>query len=192
MADYGSIPPASSPPSLDFISRAKQRGQSALSTRRPWREMIQPHAFSLPLSLGDAYLRIRTNAAYFSMNYAISVVFVVFLSLLFHPVSLLVYVAVIAAWMFLFFLRDQSLVIGGRTFEESYILIGLTVFTIALLLITNSTLDIIGSVATGIVVVLVHAVLRRTDDLPVDEEAAAAGGWYAVAGESSSKTSPVS
>lgn len=82
--------------------------------------------------------------------------------------------------------------IGGRAFDESYVLIGLSVFTIVLSLITDSTVNIVESVVTGIVLVLALAVLRRTDDLAVDEEAAKAGGWYAVVGESSSRTSPAS
>ncbi|KAL0905949.1 hypothetical protein M5K25_024402 [Dendrobium thyrsiflorum] len=192
MANYGTIPSSASPPSLDFISRAKERGRAALSTRRPWSEMINAQVISLPPSLGDVYLRIRTNVAYFSMNYAIVFLFIVFLSLLFFPVSLLVFFVLIGAWIFLFFLRDQPLVIVGRAFDESFIFISLLVVTIVLLLISNSTVNVVGSVVTGSVVVLAHAVLRRTDDLAVDEEAAVAGGWYAAVGESSSRTSPAS
>ncbi|KAI0524260.1 hypothetical protein KFK09_003625 [Dendrobium nobile] len=185
MATYGTIPTASGESSpLDFISRAKARGQSALATRRPWREMVHLHAFSLPLSLGDSYLRIRTNAGYFAMNYAIVVLLIVFLSLLWHPISLIVFVVAMVAWLFLYFLRDEPITVLGRTINDLYILIALSVLTLVLLLLTDATANILISLLIAVVVVLLHALFRRTDDHFLDEEAAGPGGWYAAIGES--------
>ena len=191
MTTYGTIPtstPASSsdPSPLDFISRAKERGYSALATRRPWRELAgHRHAYGLPPTLGEAYLRIRTNMAYFAMNYAIAVLLVVFLSLLWHPVSLIVFIASMAAWLFLYFLRDEPLVFFGRVIGDKIVLVVLSVVTLVLLLLTQATLNILVSLLVGIVLVAVHAALRRTDDLCLEEEAAGPGGWYSVVGEAS-------
>nr|CAD1843132.1 unnamed protein product [Ananas comosus var. bracteatus] len=170
---------------LGFISRAKERGYSALATRRPWREMADPRAFGFPLSLGEAYLRIRTNLAYFAMNYAIVVLVVVFLSLLWHPISLIVFIAAMIAWLFLYFLRDEPLVLFGRTISDTIILAVLAVVTLVLLLLTNATLNILVSLLVGLLVVVAHAALRKTEHLYMEEEAAGPGRWYTSIGEGS-------
>ncbi|XP_020097671.1 PRA1 family protein F3-like [Ananas comosus] len=189
MTTYGTIPTSSSPGGagspLGFISRAKERGYSALATRRPWREMADPRAFGFPLSLGEAYLRIRTNLAYFAMNYAIVVLVVVFLSLLWHPISLIVFIAAMIAWLFLYFLRDEPLVLFGRTISDTIILAVLAVVTLVLLLLTNATLNILVSLLVGLLVVVAHAALRKTEHLYMEEEAAGPGRWYTSIGEGS-------
>ncbi|KAK8935079.1 PRA1 family protein F3 [Platanthera zijinensis] len=184
MTTYGTIPPPSlSPSPPGFISGAKQRGLSALATRRPWIQMA--HAFSLPPTLDEAYLRIRTNSAYFTMNYAIIVFLLAFLILLRTPISLTVFVSSLAAWL-LYFLRDRPVVFGGRTFDDSSVLAGLSFSTVLLWFLADATANIVASVVSGVFVVMVHAVFRNTDDLAVDEEAAGAGRWHAVVGKSSS------
>ncbi|KAK8956186.1 PRA1 family protein F2 [Platanthera guangdongensis] len=185
MTTYGTIPPPSlSPSPPDFISGAKQRGLSALATRRPWIQMA--HDFSLPPTLDEAYLRIRTNSASFTVNYAIIVFLVAFLILLRTPISLTVFVSSLAAWLLLYFLRDRPVVFGGRTFDDSSVLAGLSFSTVLLWFLADATANIVASVVSGVFVVMVHAVFRNTDDLAVDEEAARAGSWHAVVGKSRS------
>lgn len=89
------------------------------------------------------------------------------------------------AWLFLYFLRDEPFTVLGRTINELFILIALSLLTLVLLLLTNATANILISLLIGVVVVLVHAVFRKTDDLFLDEEAAGPGGWYAAIGETS-------
>ncbi|KAJ1282164.1 hypothetical protein BS78_03G029800 [Paspalum vaginatum] len=184
MSKYGTIPTSSSaggaPPGggaspLDFISRAKARGASALATRRPWRELADVHAIGLPASLGDAYLRVRANLAHFAMNYAIVVLVVVFLSLLWHPVSLIVFLVCMLAWLVLYFLRDEPLALFGRVVPDVYVLAALAVVTLGLLLLTGATANILSSLLVGLVLVLLHAALHKAEDNP-DEEV---GRWYA-------------
>ncbi|KAJ6802282.1 putative PRA1 family protein F3 [Iris pallida] len=188
---YGTIPTSSAPSAggggsspLDFISRAKERGQSALATCRPWRELVHLGAFSLPPSLGEAYLRIRKNAAYYAMNYAIVVLLVVFLSLLWHAVSLMVFLATMCLWLFFYFLRDNDpLVLFGRVVGDGVVLGALSVVTLALLLFTGATLNILVSLLVGILVIVAHAALRRTDDHDEEEGAGPiGGGWYQAVG----------
>lgn len=197
---YGTIPTSVPGPDdgggggdpLAFLSRAKQRGREALATRRPWKELVHAHAFSLPHGLGDAYQRIRTNLSYFAMNYAIVVLVIVLASLLGHPWSLVVFFVMMVAWLALYFLRDQPLALAGRTVSDKAVLLVLSVVTIAALLFTGATWNIISSVLVGLVLVLVHAAIRRTDDLWSEEEglgprapAAGAAGWFTVASSSS-------
>ncbi|OIW03782.1 hypothetical protein TanjilG_30059 [Lupinus angustifolius] len=175
MTNYGTIPTPSSPtsPNLEFISRAKLRIKEGLTTRRPWNVMFNLHSVSLPHGFSDAVSRIRTNLSFFQVNYAIVVLLVIFLSLLWHPISMIVFVALMAAWLFLYFLRDQPFVIFGRTVTDRVVLGVMAVVTVGLLLLTGAIANILVALLVGAVVVVVHAALRRTDDLFLDEEAAA-------------------
>ncbi|KAL0924050.1 hypothetical protein M5K25_004854 [Dendrobium thyrsiflorum] len=195
MTNYGTIPTSTSGDSSPqgFFSRAKARGRSALATRRPWRELFYFHYFSLPPSLGEAYLRIRSNAIYFAMNYIIFLLLVVFLSLLWHPVSLIVFILMMAFWLFLYFLRDEPVALLGRTIDDRFVLIGLSIVTLVLLLLTDATANILISLLVGVVIVLVHASFRKADDLSLAEEGAGPRGWYAAVEEpGSGRPSPES
>ncbi|KAK4481992.1 hypothetical protein RD792_012908 [Penstemon davidsonii] len=172
MTNYGTIPTSSSPPiNLDYISRAKERLKDGLGTRRPWRQMFDLHCFTLPKSFGESLSRVKTNAGYFLMNYALIVLGIVFLSLLWHPISLIVFIAMMLVWIFLYFLRDEPLMVFNHTIGERTVLIVLSVVTLVVLLLTHATSEILISLLVGVVVVLVHSVVRKTDDL-ADEEAA--------------------
>ncbi|GLU22372.1 hypothetical protein SLE2022_384530 [Rubroshorea leprosula] len=176
MTTYGTIPTSSSPsgPStkLEYLSRAKERIKEGLGTRRPWKLLFNLRSINLPSNFPDAVTRIRTNLAYFRMNYAIIVLIILFLSLLWHPISLIVFLVMMAAWLFLYFLRDEPLVVFSRTIDDRVVLIVLSILTIVFLLLTHATLNILVSLLIGAAVVLVHAAFRRTDDLLLDEEAA--------------------
>ncbi|KAG9455698.1 hypothetical protein H6P81_000206 [Aristolochia fimbriata] len=176
MTTYGTIPTAPPGTNLEFISHAKERAKSALATRRPWKEMVHLHAFGIPSSLREAVSRVRTNLAYFRMNYAMFVLLVVFLSLLWHPVSLIVFVVMMAAWLFLYFLRDQPLVIVGRTINDRVVLVVLAIVTLVALLLTKATTEILVSLLVAVVVVVAHAAVRKTDDLFLDPEGGGGGG----------------
>ncbi|KAK8670249.1 hypothetical protein V6N13_105007 [Hibiscus sabdariffa] len=173
MTNYGTIPTSSSPgPSsstAEYISRAKERVKEGLADRRPWKLMFNIRSFNLPGNLSEAISRVRTNVAYFRTNYAIIVLLILFLSLLWHPISLIVFVAMMAAWLVLYFLRDELLVVFSRTIDDRVVLIVLGVLTIVFLLLTDATPNILWSLFIGAALVLVHASFRRTDDL-YDEE----------------------
>uniref|UniRef100_A0A7N0UZ87 PRA1 family protein n=1 Tax=Kalanchoe fedtschenkoi TaxID=63787 RepID=A0A7N0UZ87_KALFE len=185
MTTYGTIPTSSSSATtdLEYISRAKERIRSGLGTRRPWKVLLNHRALRLPPNASDALSRIRTNLAYFRMNYAIIVLAILFLSLLWHPISLIVLVAMMALWLFLYFLRDEPLVVLRRTIDDGVVLVVLSVLTIVLLLLTKATWNIVGAVLIGAAIVLLHAALRKTDDLFLDEEEVTA--FAAEAGTSS-------
>uniref|UniRef100_A0A2P2IV76 PRA1 family protein n=1 Tax=Rhizophora mucronata TaxID=61149 RepID=A0A2P2IV76_RHIMU len=174
MTTYGSIPTTSSPgtsANLGYLSRAKERIKEGLATRRPWKVMFDYHMFKFPANFHEALARVRTNVGYFRANYAIIVLIILFLSLLWHPISLIVFIIMMAAWLFLYFLRDEPLVIVGRTIDDRVVLIVLSVLTIVFLLLTHVTLNVLVSILIGVVVVVVHGVIRKTDDLFLDEEA---------------------
>lgn len=176
MTTYGTIPTSSGGgANLEYLSRAKERIKLGLGTRQPWKQMFDHRLIKLPASVGDAIARIRTNLVYFRVNYVIVVLFILFLSLLWHPISLIVFVVLMAAWLFLYFLRDEPLVILHRTINDRVVLTVLSAVTLILLMFTGATLEILVSILVGVAVVVIHAALRKTDDLFLDEEAAESG-----------------
>ncbi|KAH7858920.1 hypothetical protein Vadar_029423 [Vaccinium darrowii] len=189
MTTYGTIPTSSSPSvtgtNLEYISRAKARIKAGLGTRRPWRQMFNLPSITLPPHFTTAFARIRTNLPYFRMNYAIVILLVLFLSLLWRPISLIVFVAMMAAWVFLYFLRDEPLVVLNRTIGDRVVFWVLLVLTIVLLLLTHATVEIVVALLVGVLLVVVHAAVRKTDDLVMDE---GGGGGSVFSGVPSSSS----
>ncbi|KAI3525002.1 hypothetical protein L1887_03673 [Cichorium endivia] len=184
MTTYGTVPTSPVAGSnIEFLTRATERVKIGLGTRRPWKEMFKLASFNFPQGVSEAVSRIKTNVGYFRMNYAIIVLLVLFLSLLWNPISLIVFTVLMAAWLFLYFLRDEPLTICHSVIDDRLVLAFLSIGTIILLLLTGATLNIVLSILGGLVLVLIHAVLRKTDDLLLDEEGLEAGG-YLVASSS--------
>ncbi|CAN8321820.1 unnamed protein product [Cochlearia groenlandica] len=178
MTNYGTIPTSShpSPPAIDleYISRAKHRIKSGLATRRPWRSMFDIGSITIPHGFADAISRIKTNLIHFRANYVIVFLFALFVSLLYHPTSLIVLAILVLLWVFLYFLRDEALKVFGYQIGDRTVMVCLSVLTVVLLLFTRATANIVWSLCIAAVAVVVHAAVRRCDDLFLDEEAEAA------------------
>ncbi|CAN8288012.1 unnamed protein product [Cochlearia groenlandica] len=179
MSKYGTIPTSSHPPpspsptttvDLEYISRAKQRIKSGLATRRPWRTMFDLKSITIPQNFSDAISRSKTNLNYFRANYAVATLFLLFLSLIYHPKSLLVFTVLVVFWIFLYFLRDESLVVLDHQIGDRTVMICLSILTVVFLLLTHATCNIVVSLVVAVALVLIHAVVRKSDDLFIDEE----------------------
>ncbi|KAF1865869.1 hypothetical protein Lal_00021098 [Lupinus albus] len=170
MTTYGTISTSPNNNNLEYISRARQTIKIGLGTRRSWKLMFNHRSFNLPAAITAALSRFRFNVSYFRMNYATLVLFILFLSLLWHPISLIVFILIMAAWLFLYFLRDQPLVLVRHVVDDRVVLVVMAVITVVVLLLTQATVNIAVAVSVGVVVVVVHAVFRKTDDLYLDDE----------------------
>ncbi|KAK7290405.1 hypothetical protein RIF29_04806 [Crotalaria pallida] len=160
---------ASNNPNLLFVSNAKDRIQTGLGTTRPWKEMIQH--IKLPSSFVASIQRVNTNAKHFRANYVIIILFVLFLSLLGHPISLIILVVMLIAWLFLYFLRDTPLVILRYQIDERLVVVSLLLITAGFLFLTNVTYNVTVGMSVAVAVSLVHAIMRETEDLfTMDEE----------------------
>ena len=80
-----------------------------------------------------------------------------------------------AAWLFLYFLRDEPLMVFGNVIDERVVALSLLLVTVGLLFLTNVTDNVILDICGGAMLVLLHAVMRDTEDLfSVDEDGEAA------------------
>ncbi|XP_044502803.1 PRA1 family protein F3-like [Mangifera indica] len=175
---YGSLPSTSSPPSSTaaFLARARA------TTRRPWPQFLELHSLSRPYSVGEATIRLKRNLSYFRVNYTMVVLVILFVSLLWHPISMIIFLIVFVAWFFLYFSRDEPLVIFNRQVDDRLVLGVLSVVTILSLVFTHVWLNVLVSLLIGAFLVCLHAAFRGIDDLYYDEGDGADNGLFSVVG----------
>lgn len=177
-------PPNSLAKAAELVTRFREQGQALIAARRPWGEVFRSPAFSKPPNVGEAVSRMRRNTAYFRANYALAVLSVVAASLLWHPGTLFVLLALCAAWFFLYFARPaeggQPLRIFGTEFDDGTVLAVLSGVTVIAMLFTDVGWNVVGSAMIGVALVGAHAALRSTDDLFLTEQEAAGNGLMAA------------
>lgn len=164
--------PVATPAIRLFISRLSDSVRRSLADRRPWSELADRSAFSRPDSLSEATARVRKNLSYFRVNYMAVITAVLAVSLLTNPFSLVVLLALLAAWCFLYLFRpaDPPLVLFGRQFSDRETLGGLAALTVFVVFLTSLGSVIISALMAGAAIVCVHGALRMPEDLFLDDQ----------------------
>ncbi|XP_074571603.1 PRA1 family protein B3-like [Curcuma longa] len=173
-ASAGSAPtaPVSTPAFRLFLSQLNDSVRRSLSDRRPWSELADRSAFSRPESISEATSRLRKNLAYFRVNYAAVVALVLAVSLVTNPFSLLILLALLAAWCLLYLFRpsDQPLIFFGRTFSNRETLGGLVLLSVLVVFLTSVGSIIVSALVVGAGIVAAHGAFRVPEDLFLDEQ----------------------
>lgn len=181
MAAQESLPLQNNPPPTSaaraFLAGVSETGKAALARQKPWSELLDRHGFSKPESLADASSRMRKNLSYFRVNYAVFTVGVLGLSLLWHPGSLIILLVLLAAWVFLYFSRTEPLVLFNRPYSDKEVLVVLGVATFIVIFLTKTGSTVLTGLATAAAVIAIHAVLRFPDDLFLEDQENASGGF---------------
>ncbi|OIW17914.1 hypothetical protein TanjilG_00244 [Lupinus angustifolius] len=158
--------------STEFLSDFKDATQSVISTRRPWPQFLSLSSLSLPSSFSDATTRITQNFTFFLFNYTLIFLLVLLLTLLPHPLSILTFVALFAAWYFLYLARegDEPLNLFNLVaLNDMAVVVGLGFVTVVAMFVTNAWVNVVVSVIVWGLVVCFHGALRGTEDLVVDD-----------------------
>ncbi|PWA59389.1 prenylated rab acceptor PRA1 [Artemisia annua] len=177
------LPPLSSSPNT-FIARARFHTENFIARRRPWREFLDYTKVTRPSSYEDSVRRIKRNLNYFRVNYAMVILLILFLSLIYQPISMITFLIVFVGWFFLYFFRDprNPVVIMNHVFDDRVVLMALSLLTIFALACTDVGVILLVAVGVGAGVVVVHAGIRGTDDLFLDENENGDGGLVSVVG----------
>lgn len=179
---------AATPAARAFFARISDGARNALSLRRPWLEMVDRSALTKPESLAEASSRIRKNWTYFRVNYLLLLCGVLAFSLVSHPVSLFLLVALLGGWIFLYLLRTEPLVLLNRTYSDREVLGIMTVLTIVIVFLTSVGSLLISALMVGLAIVCAHGAFRVPEDLFLDEQEPAVGFLSFLGGGGSQPT----
>ncbi|KAK7857761.1 pra1 family protein d [Quercus suber] len=123
---------------------------SIFATCRPWHELIQPlSTFTRPYTLGEANAHVKCNLDHFCVNYMFITLLILILSLLWHPISMIVFLAIFVAWSFLYFLSDRPLLLFHITVDNRIVLALLSIIAIVALVLTDLWLNVLISLTLG-------------------------------------------
>ncbi|KAJ3705587.1 hypothetical protein LUZ61_009292 [Rhynchospora tenuis] len=180
MTRYGTIPtsddlPTSSAPTTTFFSRARAQTSAFASTLRPWRELVDLSTFSRPYTYGEAKARARRNLLHFRSNYALITLIILFVGLIYHPISMIVFLVIFTLWLFLYFGNENPVVVFGREIDDRVVLGFLFVITILGLVFTSVGLNVLVCLVISALIVGVHASFRVPDDVYLDERESVQG-----------------
>ncbi|KAI3700795.1 hypothetical protein L2E82_45433 [Cichorium intybus] len=155
---------------------------------RPWFDDFLT-SFTLPLSFPELSLRFQKNIYTFRGNYAVISLLIFIITLIFRPFTAIVFLVIIVGWIYLFFARDEPLVVFDFEFGDRLVLISLSVITIVAVAVAGIWSNLFISILIAALLVSLHAILRTPDDSEsqygallsvVDEDGPSRGAYMQV------------
>ncbi|KAK6138722.1 hypothetical protein DH2020_027533 [Rehmannia glutinosa] len=139
-------------------------GATNSAVLRSWQQFLNPSALSLPISLSESTYRLTQNLRFFLANYALLTLVIFLVTLLTRPLSLILFLCIFAAWIYLIFWRDEQLNVFDYDIDQKIVLGFLVVMTLGGLFWTGVWTRLFVSLIIGAVIVLIHGVLRAPED----------------------------
>ncbi|XP_010480106.1 PREDICTED: PRA1 family protein G1-like [Camelina sativa] len=156
---------------VDVISMSMHNLIASVSSYRPWwSEFLALGYIDRPVSFSSAVSRVKLNLRHFSVNYFLLTAASVTLFLIGDPTSLLTVASFAIMWLLLYFYRDHPLVLCGRHINDRVIALGLILGSLSALWFANCLQSLVLGIAASFLLCLVHAVVRNSDDLFVQEK----------------------
>lgn len=135
--------------------------QDFLAERKPTNEFFDRTALDKPASMGEAWSRIRRNALYFRVNYAIIIVSTMALSLLLNPLAALLIAGLACGWGYICMFRTDPVIIGGHTLSDREKMIGCAAISaLCVFVFSGVGYLLFTSLAIGAALCAVHGSLR--------------------------------
>ncbi|XP_004495462.1 PRA1 family protein D-like [Cicer arietinum] len=145
--------------STETLSNFKEAAQSIMSTRHTWSEFLSLSALTLPSSFSDFTTRIGINLTRFLFHYSFILLFILLITLVYHPLSILLLLLSFAGWYFLFFSRDSAepfSLFNLVAVDDRVVVLALAVFTLVVIAVTGVWLNVLLSVVVAAGVVCLH------------------------------------
>ena len=163
-------PPPSAMHAHAMLSKLNDSYRSVLARQKPWSEVTDRSTFAKPESLNDALSRIQKNLGYFQANYLTILLAVVVISMLWNPTSVFFLAVLALAWVYLFMIRTEPVVIANRQLSEREKFLGMVLISIVTIFgLTSVGSVLMSGVVIGSVAIIGHAALRVPDDLFTDD-----------------------
>ncbi|KAJ6431525.1 hypothetical protein OIU84_018914 [Salix udensis] len=147
----------------------KETTKPLTSGRRPWSVFLDLTLLNFPSSIHDTTTRITQNFFHFSVNYSIILLIILSLSLLYHPLVLIALFITLIAWLSLYFSREEPLSVLGYQLSDWMVLVVLFVVDFLVVIWGGVFQNFVVGGGIGVVLMLLHAGLRSTDDLVADD-----------------------
>ncbi|KAL3649067.1 hypothetical protein CASFOL_005470 [Castilleja foliolosa] len=137
---------------------------TASTVLRPWPLFLNLSALSLPISFSESTYRISQNLRFFLPNYVVLTLLVFLITLITRPLSLILFVCIFSAWVYLIFWRDEQLTVFDYDIDQKIIVGVLVVMTLVGVLWTGVWFRAFVALIIGALIVVFHGVLRAPED----------------------------
>lgn len=174
-SDSASAVHAPGPPSAAaaraFLAKLQETAKSHLAQQRPWHELYDRNTIGNPENYTEALNRVKKNAGYFRVNYAVVLLAAAALSMMMSPLSIVWLVALILMWGYVFMVRVEPIVVLGRMLNDGEKFVALCAISFLVAFgFTSVGYIVVSGLTIGLAAVILHAVFRIPDDLFLDDQ----------------------